>query len=265
MVGSPEDSWRYVFLCGLAPVLIAFLARLFIKESAVWEKNVRNSQPPRVSELFSPSIRRNTVSGLAAAVTALITWWACNAFVPLLGGTLASEYAAQHGITGEAARILSEAWKSQASNRFNVGGLLGALAAIPLAYVMGRRPMFVTYFVYSAVMLFITFGASLSAEARMWMLFAVGVGIYGVFSPFVFYLPELFPSRLRAMGSGLCYNIGRIVAALGPSVVGLISAAAGGSSDIIVRTMFWLGVIPLVTALAAKFLIVETRGQRLPA
>jgi cyanate permease len=124
--------------------------------------------------------------------------------------------------------------------------------------------MFVTYFVYSAAMLFITFGASLSPEARMWMLFAVGVGIYGVFSPFVFYLPELFPSRLRAMGSGLCYNIGRVVAALGPSIVGMISAAAGGSSDIIVRTLFWLGVIPLIMALAAKFLIVETRGQHLP-
>jgi len=75
----------------------------------------------------------------------------------------------------------------------------------------------------------------------------------------------LFPSRLRAMGSGLCYNIGRVVAALGPSVVGLISAAAGGSSDIIVRTLFWLGVIPLVMALAARFVIVETRGQPLPS
>ncbi len=66
------------------------------------------------------------------------------------------------------------------------------------------------------------------------------------------------------MGSGLCYNIGRIVAALGPSIVGMISAAAGGSSDIIVRTMFWLGIIPLIMALAAKFVIVETHGQRLP-
>ena len=264
MVGSPESSWRYVFLCGLAPVVIAVLARLFIKESEVWEKHVRNSQPARVSELFSPTMRKNTVSGLAAAVTALITWWACNAFVPLLGGTLGIEYAAQNGITGDAARVLSEAWKSQASNRFNFGGLLGALAAIPLAYMMGRRPMFVTYFVYSAAMLFITFGASLSPDARMWMLFAVGVGIYGVFSPFVFYLPELFPSRLRATGSGLCYNIGRVIAALGPGIVGIISAASGGSSEIIVRTLFWLGVIPLVMALAAKSLIVETRGQHLP-
>ena len=80
----------------------------------------------------------------------------------------------------------------------------------------------------------------------------------------MFYLPELFPARLRAMGSGLCYNIGRVIAAAGPSIVGMISAASGGSSEIIVRTMFWLGVIPLVMALAAKFLIVETRGQPLP-
>jgi len=264
LVDSPESSWRIVFLCGLAPVVVAFLARLFIRESEVWEKNVRNARAPRIRELFSAALRKNTVSGLAAAITALITWWACNAFVPLLGGTLGSEHAAQTGLTGEAARVLSEAWKSQASNRFNVGGLLGALAAIPLAYMMGRRPMFVAYFLYSAAMLFVTFGLDLSAEARMWMLFAAGIGIYGVFSPFVFYLPELFPSRLRATGSGLCYNIGRVVAAAGPSIVGTISAASGGSSDIIVRTLFWVGVIPLAMALAAKFLIVETRGQPLP-
>ena len=265
LIASPESSWRIVFLCGLAPVVVAFLARLFIKESEVWEQQVRSSATrPRIRELFSPALRRNTVSGLVAAITALITWWACNAFVPLLGGTLGSEHAAQTGLTGDAARMLSEAWKSQASNRFNFGGLLGALAAIPLAYAMGRRAMFVTYFLYSAAMLFITFGVTLTPEARMWMLFALGVGIYGVFSPFVFYLPELFPARLRATGSGLCYNIGRVIAALGPSVVGTISAASGGSSEIIVRTLFWVGVIPLAMALAAKFLIVETRGQPLP-
>jgi MFS family permease len=264
LVDSPETSWRFVFLCGLAPVILAFLARLFVRESEVWQQQARNSQPPALRELFSKDIRALTLSGMVAAVTALLTWWACNAFVPLLGATLANEYAAQSGITGEAARALSEAWKSQASNGFNLGGLLGALAAIPLARVMGRRTMFVTYFLYSAVLLFATFGLDLSPQARLRMLFAVGIGVYGVFSTFVFYLPELFPARLRAMGSGLCYNIGRVVAALGPTIVGLISAAAGGSSDIIVRTLFWLGVIPLITALAARFIIIETRGRPLP-
>ena len=199
---------------------------------------------PRSRELFTRDIVRSRSAAWSAAVTALLTWWACNAFVPLLGATLANEYAAQSGITGDAARVLAEAWKSQASNGFNLGGLLGALAAIPLARVMGRRAMFVAYFLYSAAMLFADVRPRPAPAARLRMLFAVGVGVYGVFSTFVFYLPELFPARLRATGSGLCYNIGRVVAALGPTVVGLVSAASGGSSDIIVRTLFWLGVIP---------------------
>lgn len=130
---SPETSWRYVFLFGLVPVVLAFVVRLFIRESEVWEKHVRHAAPPRLRELFTGNMRALTVSGMATAVTALLTWWACNAFVPLLGATLANEHAAATGITGEAARVLAEAWKSEASNAFNLGGLIGALAAIPLA------------------------------------------------------------------------------------------------------------------------------------
>jgi cyanate permease len=84
-----------------------------------------------------------------------------------------------------------------------------------------------------------------------------------MFGTFPFYLPELFPTRLRATGAGLCYNIGRILAAAGPFVVGVITASAGGSSAVIIHTLFWVGVIPLVAAVCAPFLIVETRGQRL--
>jgi len=92
LVGSPESSWRWVFLCGLAPVIVAFLARLFIRESTVWEQHVRHARPPALGELFSRDMRALTLSGMITAVTALLTWWACNAFVPLLGATLANEY-----------------------------------------------------------------------------------------------------------------------------------------------------------------------------
>jgi hypothetical protein len=80
---------------------------------------------------------------------------------------------------------------------------------------------------------------------------------------FPFYLPELFPARLRATGSGFCYNIGRLLAAGGPLVVGAVSARAGGSSDILGNTLLWVGLIPLAAALTAKYYIVETRGQPL--
>lgn len=262
---DPSSSWRYVFLCGLAPVLVALLVRVFIRESDTWMTQVRHSKPPAIRELFTGSMLRYTLSGLITAITALLTWWACNAFLPTLGSTLASEHALQTGLAPEAARALGEAWKSQASNQFNFGGLLGALAAIPLARVMSRRAMFVTYFLYSAALLFATFGLDLEPQARMRMLFFVGLGVYGVFSTFVFYLPELFPARLRATGAGLCYNFGRVIAAIGPFVVGSVSAAAGGSSAVIIQTLCWLGAIPLATALLARVVIVETRGRGLPA
>jgi MFS family permease len=263
LAGTPESSWRYVFLAGLAPVVIAFGVRLFIRESEQWTASPATDRPaPR--ELFRPDMLKRTISGILVAVTAVLTWWACNAFLPILGGTLAAEHAARAHLLPAAARLLAEAWKSKASNGFNVGGLVGALAAVPLSRLLGRRPLFVVYFLFSAGALFATFGLGLEPESRLLMLYLVGAGVYGVFGTFPFYLPELFPTRLRATGAGLSYNIGRVFAAAGPFVVGLVSAAAGGSSAVIVHTLFWLGLIPLAAALSARFLIVETRGEALP-
>ena len=260
---SPQTSWRYVFLAGLAPVILALLIRIFVRESSQWTAAAAREHPPSPRELFDPDIRKLTISGAGVAVTAVISWWACNAFVPLLGSTLAHEHAAHLGLPAQAARLLAETWKARASNAFNIGGLLGSFAAIALARVLGRRPMFVTYFLYSAVMLFLSFGLDLAPATRLAMLFFVGAGVYGVFGTFPFYLPELFPARLRATGSGFCYNIGRLLAAGGPLFVGMVSARAGGSSAVLSNTLFWVGVIPLLAAVGAKYFIVETRGRPL--
>jgi hypothetical protein len=213
--------------------------------------------------LFGHDIIKLTISGAGVAVTAVIAWWACNAFIPLLGSTLAGEYAAQAGLSVEASRLLAETWKAYASNAFNFGGLLGSFAAIALAQVLGRRPMFVVYFLFSALMLLVTFGLDLPPHTRLTMLFFVGAGVYGVFGLFPFYLPELFPVRLRATGAGFCYNIGRLIASGGPLFVGMISARTGGSSAVLINTLLWVALVPLTAALAARYFIVETRGRAL--
>ncbi|MBS0417365.1 MAG: MFS transporter [Proteobacteria bacterium] len=262
---SPQTSWRYVFLAGLAPVVLALLIRIFVHESTHWNAAVARARPPSPRELFAPGIRKLTISGAGVAVTAVVCWWACNAFVPLLGSTLAAEHAAHVGLSGDAARLLAEAWKARGSNAFNLGGLLGAFAAIALSRGLGRRPMYVVYFLFSAAMIFVTFGLDLEPTTRLTMLFLVGAGVYGVFGTFPFYLPELFPARLRATGAGFSYNIGRLIAAGGPLFVGMVSARAGGSSAVLNSTLLWVGVIPLIAGLAARLYIVETRGRSLQA
>jgi MFS family permease len=262
---DPAQSWRYVFLCGLAPVLLALAVRVFLRESERWQSQ-SGTPPPAARSLFAPELRPATVAALAVALTGLLTWWAVNAFVPLLGSLLAAEHlqAVDPGVAADEARRIAESWKAQASNAFNLGGLVGAFAAIPLAKHLGRRPMFMAYFGWSALALFAAFGLPLTPGTRLAMLFVVGLGVYGVFSAFVFYLPELFPTRLRGLAAGFCYNIGRVVAAAGPFAVGTVAAAAGGASGVIVDTLFWVGVFPLAAAIAARWLVVETRGRRLP-
>ena len=264
LAGTPQTSWRYVFLAGLSPLLLAVAVRLFIRESERWVAGTQQGRSPTPRELFRPDMRAATLSGFVVAVTALLTWWGCNAFVPLLGVTLAGEHAARLDLPPAAMRLLAEVWKSRASNAFNFGGFLGSLAAVPLARLLGRRPMFIVYFLYSSLVLFATFGLDLEPQTRLAMLFLVGAGVYGVFGTFPFYLPELFPARLRATGAGFCYNIGRVFAATGPFIVGSVSSAAGSSSAGVVHALFWLGFIPLATALTARFLIIETRGRKLP-
>ena len=262
---DPQSSWRYVFLAGLLPVLVALAVRLFLRESAHWTASHAGTQPSTPRELFAPGMRAATVSGVFAAVIAVLTWWACNAFIPLLGRTLAAEHAVRAGLLPAAATQLAAAWQAQASNAFNLGGLLGAFAAVPLARRLGRRPMFIAYFLFSAIALFVTFGLELAPPTRLAMLSMVGAGVYGIFGAFTFYLPELFPARLRATGAGFCYNIGRLLAAGGPFVIGLVSATAGGSSAALMRVLFWVALVPLAAALVAPRVIVETRGRALPA
>jgi len=43
------------------------------------------------------------------------------------------------------------------------------------------------------------------------------------------YLPELFPTRVRAAGSGIAFNSGRFATALGVLAAGGLFAALGGS------------------------------------
>src|SRR5207247_811132 len=114
------------FLAGLLPVVVALGVRLFLRESAHWTASDARTRPSTPRELFGPGMRAATLSGVFAAVIAVLAWWACNAFIPLLGRTLAAEDAASAGLLPAAARQLAASWQAHASNAFNLGRLLGA-------------------------------------------------------------------------------------------------------------------------------------------
>ncbi len=259
---SPEVSWRYVFLFGLIPAGVAFLVRLFIREPEAWKIAAAKTAPPRLSELFDARHFALTRSGFLMALVALIMWWSSNAFIPVVATGLAQTAAAVRGLEREATLVLVEGWKRLATNYFNLGGLIGTLLTIPFAKYLGRRTMFAIYFVGAGAAILSTFGLDLEPETRLSMYFLIGLTVFGVFGSFTYYLPELFPTRLRGTGAGFCYNVGRVLAAAGPFLVGTVASQGANSLTSALEALFYVGFVPLLGLLLLP-LVVETKGRAL--
>jgi MFS family permease len=262
---DPTVSWRYVFLFGLIPAAVAFLVRLFIKEPERW-KSIAQEQHARISELFAPKYRALTISGFLMAVTALITWWSGNAFIPVVAKGLASREWTEltnAGVQGlPSLEVMGQQWIRNATNIFNVGGLIGTLLTIPAAKFLGRKKMFLIYNLAAAASIMAAFGLDLEPETRLYFYFPIGLSVFGIFGSFTFYLPELFPTRLRATGSGFTYNVGRFIAALGPFLVGSVAASGANALDTAIRVLFWVGIVPLAAVFFLPW-VVETKGKAL--
>jgi MFS family permease len=260
---DPANSWRYVLLFGLLPAAVAFVVRLFLKEPEKWQSATAAAAPARLREIFEPALRPRTLSALIVAIIALITWWSCNAFIPVVATTMAQHAALERALDAAATTQLVESWKTIATSAFNLGGLVGTLLTIYFAKRFGRRTMYTVYFAAAAISLMVTFGVDFPPEVRLYLYFFIGLTVFGIFGSFTFYLPELFPTRLRSTGAGFCYNIGRVIAAVGVFAVGAVAAAGRGDPAIVFQVLFMIGFVPIVGLLFMRW-VVETRGQKMP-
>ena len=265
MPSNPQESWRWIFAFGILPALVAILVRRGLHEPERWTGQVAavpQSLMATFRELFSPTWRRATLSGLAMAVTAMLMWWGCNAFIPLVAGGLGDRAALAAGLTGADRQGLIESWKTLATNLFNTGGLIGTLLTVPIAKRFGRRPMYAIYFTVSAASILLAFGVDWPAQWRLYFYFPVGLAVFGVFGSFTYYLPELFPTRLRGTGAGFCYNAGRIVAAGGPFLVGAIAVRGADALDTALGLLSGIAIVPLLGLCALPW-VIETKGRTL--
>ena len=74
------------------------------------------------------------------------------------------------------------------------------------------------------------------------------------------YLPELFPTRVRATGQGLSFNLGRIVAAFGALYMGQLTKFFEGDYGRAMATVTLVYVVGMVLIWFAP----ETKGKPLP-
>ena len=90
------------------------------------------------------------------------------------------------------------------------------------------------------------------------MLPVFGFFIFGVFSGHAIWLPELFPTYVRATSLSFCNGTGRIITSFGPLVAGLLVEPSAASTSPARMTCF--AVLSLLAVLIGR----ETRDEQLP-
>lgn len=220
---SPE-SWRWVFaICG-APALLGIVILWLIPESPTWlaarshrrEEADQNKKPATpLAELFRPPLLRIVLVGIALGSIPLVGAWAASKWIfpwaELVAGSANPDY-----------KSTAQAW-------WSVGAVLGSFFGAQLASLIGRR---LAYFLISLGSTAITCGLFLFTKPMqpifLPLLFAQGFIATLFFGWLPLYLPELFPTRVRATGSGIAYNVGRFATAAGLFFAGTLVNFFGG-------------------------------------
>jgi MFS family permease len=237
------DSWRWIFWLAAAPAVMGLLVLFALPESPLWlasrssrresapssdsqrmsgltsaataERDGRGSRSP-LRELFRPPLLRLTLIGILLGSIPMVGAWAASKWMIPWADKVG-------GATEPGYKAVTQGW-------WALGAVLGSFFGAQIAAWLGRRRAYAI----------ISFGAT----ALTWTMFLGTAPLQASFLPIVFaqgfvatlffgwlplYLPELFPTHVRAAGSGIAYNVGRFATAIGVIFAGVLFTAVGGS------------------------------------
>jgi MFS family permease len=247
-VGS---NWRLVLLWCAVPAVVVVVLRLFVKEPQRWVQTIQVEGTRKLGSLrrlFEPDLRRRTLGGLFSAMTLMVGSFAATTFSPSWIAELLGPGKVAHAST----------YVSYFAMLLNGGAAVGYLLLIWLTQSIGRRW---SYFIFALGSLLTAIGMfSLVHTATGVLVVAPVAGFFmlGGFGVFAVYLPELFPTEVRATGQGLCFNFARIITGAGTLLTGVLVGTLGSYplAGVLVSLAFAIGLFTI-------WIGPETRGWRL--
>jgi MFS transporter, SHS family, sialic acid transporter len=237
------DAWRWVFWLAAAPAALGPLVLFALPESPLWlaarssqsesaltftsermsgltsaatKLMERKASASPLRELFRPPLLRLTLIGiLLGSVPMLGAWAASKWMIPWadkIGGAMQPGY-----------KAVTQGW-------WALGAVLGSFCGAQIAAWLGRRRAYaIISFGATALTLTMFLGTAPLQASFLPIVFAQGFVATLFFGWLPLYLPELFPTHVRAAGSGIAYNVGRFATAVGVFFAGVLFSAVGGS------------------------------------
>ena len=268
--GHGPSAWRIMFLLGILPGLFALWLRSGIEESKPWEAANEKRKIARarkksgatlapeehalnrftIADLFAdPQIRKRTAICFLMSLTTTLAWWGISTWVPPF---VASVAAKQH--------LPPQVWASYAGMSYNIGAILGYVGLGFMADRFGRKPIVMLFFAASLVLTPALYMWTTNLNLLILIAAVNGFFTLGQYSWLSVWLPELFPTRIRATGMAFVFNAPRFIAFMGPLFAGLLIVQFGGFSKMAVA----FSLIYILGFVLVPFLP-ETKGQPLPA
>ena len=244
----PRFGWRPLFLFGLLPAVLALWIRRNVPEPARWQPVASDvSWTAALRTMLRPPLLARTVTATVIATLLLFAYWGLFTWVPRFLAAPLESGGAGMGI------VRSSGWVIP----MQIGALLGYLSFGFLADRFGRRPVFLTFVLGSAIIVPLYGGAA--RDETMLLLLGPLVGFFGhgYFSVFGAMLAELYPTAIRGTAQGTCYNAGRAVSALAPYSIGAIADSRGLGPALGFTSLFYVAAGALIWKLP------ETRGKEL--
>jgi MFS family permease len=239
----PRFGWRAVFFAGVAPALITLWLRRSIREPEAWQQKQRSQ--PNVGQLFRGTFGRDTLICSTMNAATLFAWWGLFTWVPRFLSMPVAE--GGHG--------LSIVQTSEWTIVMQTGTFLGYVVFGYLADRFSRKYTYIGYLFLAALMVPL-FAFARSANALLFIGPLVGFFGTGYFSGFSVIASELFPTALRGSAMGFVYNVGRILSAAAPYLIGHISERAGLSYALCITSGAFL--LAAVIAMALRIPATQT-------
>jgi MFS family permease len=263
-------GWRYVFFVGIVPaILLAVIRRRMLEPdrfAGVQERRravaagLRDETGDREFmrfvpvQLFSRANRYNTMVGVLFGLGSLLAIWTTVIWLPTILSLMAQK-------SGVADATAAAPFVSRGMMLWSLGGIAGYIAFGFIADLIGRRSTVMLYSVGTIVfglILYLTLPEYQPWYPRILPIF--GFFVFGVFSGYAVYLPELFPTHIRSTAVGFCTGSARVITSFGPLVAGLLVGAFGGSFNRVTAFMTCFALVSIVAMLLGR----ETRGDPLP-
>ncbi|MEV0321205.1 MFS transporter [Streptomyces sp. NPDC050658] len=276
----PILGWRWMYAIAALPGLLCILVQRKVPESPRWlADHGRVDEAASVMSGIEAEVERITAKPLPPVPQALPVAAPGEAASGLRGlftgryrrrtlvvGVLwFTGYFVNYGITSWLPTIYQNRYDLSLSDALlystvtSCAGLLGCLVAALTVDLAGRRRVIAGCLGGAAAMLLALafLGAGTPVQVLVWTSLAA-VFFFGSNICLYLYTPELFPTRMRALGSSVGGAMNRLGVILGPIVVGVVYA--GGN----ISTVFvMLGAVALAGSAVAAVAAEETAGRRL--